>query len=137
MDARGISWGGGSGQNLPMPVLRELAASEIRRLTRRGPRPPRNPLLLAMGGFIRWCILKRGINDGHDVTPGVAKDFKVMLRRAGVKRRVWELHRDAVAIVLDAITASRGVWHPDRSGHLHVPTAGEIWECPDREFGAL
>jgi hypothetical protein len=69
-------------------------------------------MLSARSGFLRWCILKRDIRDGHDITPAVVKDFRVMLRRAGVKRRVWELHRDATQCVLHMIAANRGVWHP-------------------------
>ena len=87
---------------------------------------------------MRWCILTRGITDGHDVTESVAKEFRVMLRCAGVKRRVWELHRDATKIVLDIIAVNRGVSHPSAGDYvLYVPSAGEIWENPEREFGRL
>jgi len=87
---------------------------------------------------VRWCILWRGIDNGHAITPVLAKEFKVMLRRSGVKRRVWELHRDAVAIVLDRVAANVGVWHADPGEYLlYVPTAGEIWERPQSEFGRL
>jgi hypothetical protein len=138
MDARSAPWQGGPGQNLPTPVLRDLAAEEVRRLTRTSPRPPRHLLLLAMDGFMRWCVLERGIKDGHGVTPSVARDFRVMLRRSGVKRQVSELHRDASTIVLGIIAANRGVWHPDAGDYLlYVPTAGEIWERPEHTFGKL
>jgi hypothetical protein len=139
MNARDDAWFGGPGQDPPMPVLRKLAAEEIRRVTRSVRRPPRNLLLLALGGFLRWCIRERGLTDGHGITEAVAKEFRVMLRRSGVKRRVWELlHRDATRIVLDVIVANRGVCHPDPGNHLlYVPIAGEIWEHPEREFGVL
>lgn len=69
------------------------------------------------------------------ITQGLAKEFKVMARRAGVKRRVWELHRDAVAVVLKIIAANVGVWHPSPGPYLmYIPTRSEIWEHPDRDF---
>ena len=101
-------------------------------------KPPRAPMLLAMNGFWRWCLLSRHIKDGHDITPAIVKEFRVMLRRAGVKRRVWELHRDATTIVLKVIAANRGVWHADPGDDiLYIPIGGEIWEHPEREFGRL
>lgn len=40
--------------------------------------------------------------------------------------------------VLKVIAANRGVWHTDPGGDLlYIPTDGEIWEHPEREFGRL
>ena len=86
-----------------------------------------------MYGFWRWCLLDRHINDGHDISPVLAKEFRVMLKRAGVKRRVWELHRDATSIVLEVVAANKGVWHADPGDDiLYLPIGGEIWEQPER-----
>lgn len=138
MDIRSGDWHDGPGQRLPMEVLRVLARDEIRRITRTSRIPPRMPMLLALYGFWRWCLLTRGIKDGHDITLAVVKDFRVMLRRSGVKRRVWELHRDATIIVLDIIAANKGVCHAAPGDDvLYVPTDGEIWEHPEREFSRL
>jgi hypothetical protein len=136
MDARGAPWHGGPDQQLPMEVLRVLARDEVRRITRMSNHSRRMPLCSALYGFWRWCLLSRHIKDGHDITPALVKEFRVMLRRAGVKRRVWELHRDATTIVLEVIAANKGVWHADPGDDiLYLPIGGEIWEHPEREFG--
>jgi hypothetical protein len=100
MDARNGPWHGGSGQNLPMPVLRELATNEIRRLTRRVRRPPRQLLLLAMNGFMRWCIPQRGITDGHDVTASVAKEQQRQRERRSGGRQGWVMSVAAKSLPL-------------------------------------
>jgi hypothetical protein len=82
------------------------------------------------------ALVSRHIKDGQDISPALAREFRVMLRRAGVKRRVWELHRDATTIVLKVLAANKGVWHADPGDDvLYLPVGGEIWEHPEREFG--
>src|SRR5262245_22686347 len=59
-----------------------------------------------------------------------------MLRRSGVKRWVWELHRDATMIVLKVIAGNKGVWHADPGGDvLYIPRAGKFGSTQTGSLG--